>query len=110
MIFLAKVWRLLTTFTYFGSVGHNMLMESVFMLNYSKSMEVCLSVCIYVCVYVHTYVPESEYVVFMHAYVDWGDNCCVKAHWCRFIYPCTHVCVWVLHASVQTLFSRMLKS
>ena len=34
-----KVWRLLTTFTYFGSVGHNMLMETVFMLNYSKSME-----------------------------------------------------------------------
>jgi hypothetical protein len=28
-----------TTFTYFGSVGHNMLMETVFMLNYSKSME-----------------------------------------------------------------------
>ena len=35
-----QVWRLLTTFTYFGSVGHNMLMEAVFMLNYSKSMEV----------------------------------------------------------------------
>lgn len=34
-----QVWRLLTTFTYFGSVGHNMLMETVFMLNYSKSME-----------------------------------------------------------------------
>ena len=29
----------MTTFTYFGSVGHNMLMETVFMLNYSKSME-----------------------------------------------------------------------
>ncbi|EKX35042.1 DER1-like protein [Guillardia theta CCMP2712] len=34
-----QVWRLITTFTYFGSVGHNMLMETVFMLNYSKSME-----------------------------------------------------------------------
>jgi len=34
-----QVWRLVTTFTYFGSVGHNMLMETVFMLNYSKSME-----------------------------------------------------------------------
>ena len=33
------MWRLVTTFTYFGSVGHNMLMETVFMLNYSKSME-----------------------------------------------------------------------
>jgi hypothetical protein len=35
-IIKAQVWRLLTTFTYFGSVGHNMLMEAVFMLNYSK--------------------------------------------------------------------------
>ena len=34
-----QLWRLVTTFTYFGSVGHNMLMETVFMLNYSKSME-----------------------------------------------------------------------
>jgi Derlin-2/3 len=34
-----QLWRLFTTFTYFGSVGHNMLMECVFMLNYSKSME-----------------------------------------------------------------------
>jgi len=38
-----QVWRLLTTFTYFGSVGHNMLMETVFMLNYSKSLEVMYS-------------------------------------------------------------------
>ena len=34
------IWRLLTNFTYFGSVGHQMLMEVVFMLNFSKSMEV----------------------------------------------------------------------
>ena len=34
-----QLWRLITTFTYFGSIGHNMLMECVFMLNYSKSME-----------------------------------------------------------------------